>query len=180
MLVVSLLLSPGLPPQQKQQQAADGSLDAARAVRAGATQSNGNQSNVACWFQQLQGVGGLAALGRWSLKVTGAFPRAFLETFVAELCPPPPLPPLSLAWPGSSGALVLWCSGVLVLWARQSVMSACHLLSGPSVPFPLSFAQAAATPTPTTVSPKKKDGTKNEHLASIPRPGPDSSMEPTA
>lgn len=93
-------------------------------------------------------VWGLAALGRWSLKVTGAFPRAFLETFVAELCPPPPLPPLSLAWSGSSGALG---------------PSVCHVglsslvwLSGPSVPFPLSFAQAAATPTPTTVSPKKR------------------------
>lgn len=54
-----------------------------RAVRAGATQSNGNQSNVACWFQQLQGVGP----GCWSLKVTGAFPRASSRC-VAELVAP--------------------------------------------------------------------------------------------
>lgn len=40
-------------------------------------------SNVACWFQQLQGVGP----GCWSLKVTGAFSRAFRRGML-----PSPLP----------------------------------------------------------------------------------------
>lgn len=83
-----------------------------RAVRAGATQSNGNQSNVACWFQQLQGVGPGCA----SLKVTGASPCASLASSsqsrrAAELLP---LWVLGLLRSG-----VVW--RVWRVWARQFV-----------------------------------------------------------
>lgn len=69
-----------------------------RAVRAGATQSNGNQSNVACWFQQLQGVGP----GLLEPQSDRCFPSCLFERGVLpSFCPPPPL---GLVWSGPSGA----------------------------------------------------------------------------
>lgn len=57
-----------------------------QAVRAGATQSNGNQSNVACWFQQLQGV------GPWVLEPQSdrCFPSCLVEAtgcLLPSYCP---------------------------------------------------------------------------------------------
>lgn len=84
--------------------------------------------------------------------MTGAFPRAFLETFVAELCPPPFAPLKSgVVW-------FVWCSGCSgpVSLSCQSVISClgrlCLFLSRLHKLLPLPLRRPLA---------QKKDGTKN-------------------